>query len=121
MTALAYIDVDPGPASWQRRAVIRMIELRAEGHGFETAFTAALAAHPPTARDDGGYTPQLFNSGGQETVVGAFRRYCRDAWDGVTGPPGSGNGPALKHFTPGMLGETDYSTAAMHAPRSPRL
>lgn len=120
MTALAHreVEYDAG-VSWQRRSVGRMVELRAEGYGFEMAFSAALAAHPPTAREDGGYTPQLFSPSGVETVVGAFKRYCRAAWSGEHGPPGSGNGPALVHFTPGMLGEPDFSTPARHAPRTP--
>lgn len=99
-------------ASWFTRVVDRLRELRADGYGFDTAWSTAMHELPPSVSDSGGWRPQLAING-DETVVGFFRQACESAWRDVRAA--GGNGPALQHFHVEMLRDEDAASSGRPA------
>lgn len=91
--------------SWFAVVVAELRRHRADGLGFDHAWSKATHDHPPRAKDD--YAPRLFGSGGEETVVGFFRRHCENAFYGT----GEGNLVALRMFRVEMLADVDTDVA----------
>jgi hypothetical protein len=81
------------------------------------AWTAALRLYPAHGRDLGAITPRLFEEDGRaaDGLVSFFRRACENAYHDVRGPAGSGNGPAIRHFTVEMVRAVDDSGPARRA------
>ena len=98
---------------WSALVVDHLTGSKRRGLDFEDAWRAAMRAcgTPTTA------AATLFDEQGQphDTMTVFFKRVCRSAYEGETGPAGSGNGPALKHFRPGMLLEGDERGMEMAA------
>lgn len=74
---------------------------RLDSHGYTQAWNEAMRCYRPTLRDQGEREPRLFDTkaGDQDPGVVEFTRMvCELAWLGEVGEPGSGNGPALRHW-----------------------
>lgn len=98
-------------SDWQARVVDRLIDAKRSGEtDFDCAWRSAIGRAIIPASDDGGYNPTLF--GGEETIVGFFRRACEAAWDDTHDEPGSGNGPRVKEFRIELLADLHLTAAA---------
>lgn len=96
---------------WPAAMVAHLQRSQRLGVAFEAAWLAALRANIP---DGKGSAETLFDERGEphDTAVAFLKRVTRDAYNGVTGPIGSGRGPALRSFRPEMLRELDSSEPA---------
>lgn len=99
---------------WSAQVAGHLLDSKRRGLPWPEAKRLAAAMYPPRGRDAGDATPRLFAEDGRapDTVVSFFWRVARNAYDDVTGPPLSGNGPALQHFKPDMLRDLDSSEPA---------
>lgn len=93
--------------SWFAAVVGELRRHREDGHSFDIAWSLATRSHPARAKDDGGYVPRLFGTGGEETVVGFFRRACEEAWNGER--------PKLAHFQVEAIREVESTAPARRA------
>jgi hypothetical protein len=98
--------------SWHRRVITRLVECKANGYRFEQAWHETLRLDPPWGRDRDPVTPALFDETGNvpETSTMFFKRVAEDAWYDRVGQPGSGRGPALRHFRVDLLMAEDESS-----------
>jgi hypothetical protein len=98
-----------GLNQWQRRTLARLASSKRAGLPFEHAWADAIRHETIPASDGGGHAPTLFAVDGmqEETVFAFFERVCRDAYLDRVETVGSGNGPKLREFCPGMLGDRE--------------
>lgn len=95
---------------WTARAVDLMVAAKRAGEtDFDRAFGYAIGRVTVPAADAGGHTPTLF--GGDQSVLGFFRRACEAAWHDTRDVDGSGNGRAVREFRIELLADLQLTPA----------
>jgi hypothetical protein len=91
--------------SWQAEIVQHLRRSKARGLPFDTAWNAAQRDIVIPGRDEDAGT--LFNVHGEDsrfdTTAAFFKRACCHAYEDRVGAVGSGDGPALRHFSVEMM------------------
>lgn len=98
--------------NWPAQVTAHLLASKRCGIPWPEAKQLALTAHPPRGRDAAPTT--LFDELGRthDTTVAFYWRVAEKAFHNYIGPVGSGDGPALRHFSPGALIDLDSSTPA---------
>ncbi len=101
--------------TWQQRAVESLRLSKDEGRSWRQARVLAAAAVKIPAKDSA--ASSLFDQ--QHTGEAFFWRVAENAYLDVKGPPGSGNGPALRFFS-GLPEDVPMTRAEIERAAHPR-
>lgn len=96
---------------WQQAMIERLAASKRLDVPFWVAWQQAIRYCPPPRQEA---PATLFDDEGRrpETLTGFFQRACEHAYLDVQGPPGSGDGPALRGFRADMLQLLDADAPA---------
>lgn len=101
---------------WQQQVIAYLATCKRDAIPSQEAWAKAMIACPPRAR---GVDPaRLFDEAKPDYLLAFFKRVALAAYDDTQGLPGSGQGPAIRHFQVGMLRDLDSSGPARRVRRA---